>query len=275
MNARQHILAATDLSLPAAQAVERAAQLAAAAGACLTLLHVLEDAADEEAARADLQALAAGLQERHGVAASLRLIGGRVSEALCAEADALDAALLVLGARGRGLVEELLLGSTAEQVMNGCRRPLLIVRAPQQAAYRRLLVPVDFSPRSRQAVELARHWLPQSTLTLLHAFELPFEGRLRHAGVGDSELGSLLARALQEAREDMRRFMSAQALDETPAQPLIVHGAAVPKILDLCSPQRHDLLVIGRRAQGVLSELMLGSVTRNILQQAGIDVLVF
>lgn len=275
MNARQHILAATDLSRPAAQAVERAAELAAAAGACLTLLHVLEGAAGEDAARASLQELAAGLQERHGVVASLRLITGRVSETLCAEADALDAALLVVGARGKGLVEELLLGSTAEQVMKDCRRPLLIVRAPLQAAYRRLLVPVDFSARSAEAVGLAWRWLPQSTLTLLHAFELPFEGRLRHAGVSDSELGRLLAQALEEARGEMRRFIGAQALDEARAQPLIVHGAAVPKILELCSPQRYDLLVIGRRSQGVLSELMLGSVTRNILQHAGIDVLVF
>jgi nucleotide-binding universal stress UspA family protein len=265
------ILAATDFSPIGNQAVVRACELAAASGAPLILLHVLDEPEQAEAARSALQALAAGL----GIDASLRLASGPVREVLQDQADACDAGLLVLGARGRSLVEGLLLGSTAERMAEHCRRPLLIVRQSASLPYRRLLVPVDFSARSAQAIALARQLLPQAGMTLLHTFELPFEGRLRHAGLGDGELASLLEQALQQAGVQMQAFAASQKLEGLGVRSLILHGDPVSHTLAQAQPEQHDLLLVGRRGQGLLAELLLGSVTRNLLQHAAIDTLVF
>lgn len=269
------ILAATDFSPAGNQAVARAGELAAASAAPLILLHVLNDPAQADMARSALQALAASLQAAQGISASLQLASGDVREVLQDQADACDAGLLVLGARGRSLVEGLLLGSTAERMAENCRHPLLIVRQPGILPYRRLLVPVDFSPRSAQAIALARQLLPQAGMTLLHTFELPFEGRLRHAGLDAGELASLLEQALQQAGVQMQAFAASQQLEGLGVRSLLLHGDPVSQTLKQAQPAQHDLLLVGRRAQSLLAELLLGSVTRNLLQQSAIDTLVF
>jgi len=107
------VLATTDLSAPARHAAQRAAMLASETGARLELLHVLEKSAlDElqqvfidqdaalserirEMARDALSQLATDIGEPLGVTAGLHLDEGAVLEAIAAEADRLDASLLV------------------------------------------------------------------------------------------------------------------------------------------------------------------------------------
>ncbi|MNE05091.1 Universal stress protein family protein [compost metagenome] len=53
-----------------------------------------------------------------------------------------------------------------------------------------------------------------------------------------------------------------------------MHGDASVQILDQEQLQGCELIVIGKRGQGPLEELLLGSVTTHILSQARGDVLV-
>lgn len=286
------LLAPTDLSAPARQAAERAARLADGGGVRLVLQHVVSSGALDtlrqlfgaapgdlqqrllDEAREELRGLGAALLERCGVDAELHLGSGAVAAEIASEADALDADLLVLGARGASLVHDLLLGSTTERVLRKTGRPLLVVRRAAAHAYRRVLLPVDFSPRSRQAVAMARALAPQAELLLLHAFEVPFEGRLRHAGVGEAELAALTASARCEAEACMAELVAASGLPTAAVQSLVLHGDASVHILDQQQLHGSELIVIGKRGQGVLEELLLGSVTRHILTQARSDVLV-
>lgn len=286
------LLAPTDLSAPARQAAERAARLAADGGARLVLQHVVSSGALDtlrqlfgaapgdlqqrllDEAREELRELGAALHERCGVDAELHLGSGAVAAEIASEADALDADLLVLGARGASLVHDLLLGSTTERVLRKTGRPLLVVRCAAAHAYRRVLLPVDFSARSRQAIAMARALAPQAELLLLHAFEVPFEGRLRHAGVGEVELAALTASARREAEARMAELVAASGLPADAVQPRVLHGDASVHILDQQQLHGSELIVIGKRGQGVLEELLLGSVTRHILTQARSDVLV-
>lgn len=286
------VLAPTDLSAPARNAVVRAARLAAACGARLVLQHVVSTGALDalrqlfgaapgdlpqrllDEARDELRELGAELLGRLGVDAELHLGSGAVTGEIASEADALDADLLVLGARGASLVADLLLGSTTERVLRQTGRPLLVVRRAADQAYRRVLVPVDFSARSRRTIEIARHLAPQAELVLLHAFEVPFEGRLRHAGVGEAELAGLRDNARREAGAQMAALVAAVGLPADAVQPLVLHGDASVHILDQAQLQGSELIVIGKRGQGPFEELLLGSVTKHILTQARSDVLV-
>lgn len=286
------LLAATDLSAPARQAAERAARLAAAGGARLVLQHVVSGGALDrlrqlfgaapgdlrqrllDEAREELRDLGAELLARHGVAADVHLGAGAVTAEIASHADALDAELLVLGARGASLVEDLLLGSTTERVLRQTGRPLLVVRRAAERGYRRVLLPVDFSPRSRQAIAMARALAPQAELLLLHAFEVPFEGRLRHAGVSEAEMVGLTADARREAEARMAELIAASGLPLAAVRTLVLHGDASVHILDQQRLHDSELIVIGKRGQGLFDELLLGSVTQHILAQARSDVLV-
>lgn len=125
--------------------------------------------------RSEVSTLAAELAARHGVQPELHLVVGSVLAEIDSHADAIDADLLVMGARGAGFMRELLIGSTTERVLRKTTRPLLVVKQMAHELYRRVLVPVDFSLRSLEALQLAQRVAPQAEYVLLHAFEVPFE----------------------------------------------------------------------------------------------------
>ena len=197
------VLAATDLSAPARRAAARGALLAAENGARLALTHVLSVRALEslhqllaadpsglhqrllDEVRDEMDRLAAELHGRYRVGAEVHLVVGAVLAEIAAHADAIDADLIVIGARGAAFMRELLLGSTAERVLRTLSRPVLVVKEMPHEPYRRVLVPVDFSARAANALRLAKAVAPQAEIVLLHAFEVPFEGKLRYAGVAD------------------------------------------------------------------------------------------
>jgi nucleotide-binding universal stress UspA family protein len=128
--------------------IECAFAVGRAAGAPVTLLHVLEDHPEHEAAsrlaRMDWPALQASLEEdaaRRLADAAARcpaeglkveqVVGrGRPYREILKRTESAESALVVLGTHGRNPLERLFLGSTAFQVLRGARCPVLTVRLP-------------------------------------------------------------------------------------------------------------------------------------------------
>lgn len=286
------ILAATDLSAAARLACERAVRLASACDARLELQHVVNTGALDslrllfasqpddlqqrllDEAREELRSLLAELHDGLGGSANLHLGIGNVVNEITRQANALDADLLVLGAHGSSLVRDLIVGSTTERVLRRTGRPLLVVRRPAPRGYRQVLIPVDFSARSLKAIEVARRLAPKAALVLLHTFEVPFEGRLRHAGVSEQELAALRASAQREGETRMAELIARAGLPAAALHSLVLYGDPSVQILEHERLQGSELIVIGKRGQNSLEDLLLGSVTKHILSQAQSDVLV-
>jgi nucleotide-binding universal stress UspA family protein len=117
-----------------------AARLARGLGLPLTLTHVLPAAVghreapatgvldrpwDHDAALSLLEAVAAAV----GGAASLRVLHGTAGRQLAQEAEAAEAAFLVVGASTRRRLGALLTGSTSTYLVSRSRRPLVVCRA--------------------------------------------------------------------------------------------------------------------------------------------------
>ena len=286
------LLAATDLSAPARHAADRAALIARELGAPLDLLHVASTAPFEklrqlvadipydaqarvlESARADLDELAAVLQRHHGVAANVRVASGPLLKELMAGAEAGSADLLVLGARGNSFMRHLLLGSTAERMVRKTTRPMLVVKQPPHEPYRTILVPVDFSPYSVTALDNARRLAPAAGIVLLHAFEVPFEGKLQYAGVDDELIHRYRIAARQEALQRLRELRDAAGLPVDATRLLVVHGDPSRTIVEQEQEQDCDLIVMGKHGENVVEDLLLGSVTKHVLVESQCDVLV-
>lgn len=291
MSLPTNIVAATDLSPASRHAGDRAARLARQHAAPLTLVHALASSALDELRRwagddtharaveaeagARLSALAAELRQRHEARVETRLVAGHPVEAVTRLAEQLDADLLVTGTRGAGFVRGVLVGSTAERIARRAARPVLMVRQSVHEPYRRVLVPVDFSPWSLAALRLADGVAPDAVLVLMHGVEVPFEGRLRLAGVPDGSIARYWALARDEALRQL--------------QELATRAGVAPERLVLSTPEGGDpwmliaqeeqerdcdLIVIGRHGRHVLDELLLGSTTRMVLSECSADVLV-
>ncbi len=283
------ILAGTDFSDNAKRAAERAALIARAQGTVLELLHVESASAVrdlkellgaegkdvarrvEEQARSALEALGAELRSRHGVTVRAALRHGEAAAELAAAAEKIDASIIVVGARGASPFRDALIGTTTVRVFGRSRRPILAVRPAPSADYRRVLVALDFSAVSVPLLRLAQATAPGADLTMLHAFELPYEGKLRFAGVRESTVKYYIEAGRERALAKLER-LSTQAGVRGAKQ--IVHGLAQRAIRDRIAALDADLLVIGRHAKSPLRDLVLGTVSRHVLSDAPCDVLV-
>ncbi len=285
-----HVLAATDLSAPARHAAERAAMLAAPAGARLELLHVVvpapfdqwkryvarlpADFRDRVLASVDeqMRALAERIERTRAVRPEVTVLAGELLPTLDAHAARAD--LLVMGARGAGFVRQMLIGSTAYRVIAMHRHPVLVVRQAPHERYRRVLVASDLSARTVDALQAARRIAPGAQITLLHAFEVPFEGKLWLAGTDEALIAEYRIEARRDAIAELRRLLESSGVPEADVDLVSVHGGAVHRILLAEQDADIDLVVMGKRSTGALEEFFLGSVTRRVLAEAQSDVLV-
>ncbi|MDO9195925.1 universal stress protein [Rhodoferax sp.] len=287
-----HILAATDLSAPARHAVERAALVSKDTAATLDLLHVANLAplerlrqlmgatpADMEqrvldAARQKFHDLAAALQQRFGVAADTHVVTGSLLAELAKKADGLSADLLVCGAKGESIIRHFALGTTALRVLGMTTCPVLVVKQPPHEPYRRLLVPVDFSPSSLRAIHQARSIAPQADIVLLHAFDVPFEGQLRYASVDEDTINRYRIVAKQEAIQKLRTLRDEAGLTPGGSSMVVLHGDAALRIIEQEQERDCDLIVMGKHGESLLAEMLLGSVTKHVLGDSQGDILV-
>lgn len=292
MKQLNHILAATDLSAPARHAVERAAMVSQDLAATLDLLHVADLAPLERlwqlmgstslemeervlnAAQQKLHALTEALQLRFDVEARFHTVTGALLTELTKTADMLSTDLLVCGAKGESVIRHLVMGTTALRVLSTTTCPVLVVKQPPHEPYRRLLVPVDFSPSSLRAVRQARCIAPKAQVVLLHVFNLPFESRLRYASVDESTITHYRVVAWQEATQKLKALSEEAALSNDQVRLVVLNGDPTCRIAEQEQELDCDLLVMGKHGGNMVSKLLLGSVTKQVLAECQGDVLV-
>lgn len=287
------ILAATDLSAPSRHAIARALRLAARHDSDLVILHVIELTALDSLrdlmgddlsavksalaadARARLERLIHEAQKEQGGSARLSLVEGHPLDVIAAEADAYAADLVVLGARGESFLRRMLMGSTAMRLIRkAIQRPVLVVRPAPHGDYRRVLVTVDFSPVSSSALRYAKRIAPDAELYLLHAYELPYEGKLTYAGVDEAVIRRYIQEAGEQRRQQLHALAAAAGLSATDYVGRVVHGDAALQILAMEQEIDADLIVVGKHGTHLSEELLLGSVTKQVLAGTQCDVLV-
>lgn len=285
------ILVATDFSGHARHAAFRAARLAHEARSALTLLHVRPaeplarmrewlGAAGAPAqkprgdAQPQLRRLASELASTRPVEVTVEHAAGSALDGILRTAERVDARLLVLGACGVGLLRRLVWGTTSARLLRRTHRPLLVVRQTPQEPYRRVLVAVDRSARSRDALALARRVAPHARLVVLTVFQVPFEEKLRFAGVDAATIQAHRLQARARARRQLHALADEAGLSPAQWEPCVVEGDPSLRIVEQQQSRGCDLVVLGGHGRSAVADLLLGSVTRQVLAEGHVDVLV-
>ncbi len=286
-----NLLVATDFSQRAERAVARAVRLAQTHGATLHLVHVMDKlllqmfggTVDEhplaneqrlvQAMRDKLSQIAQALAGAHAIKVEHDVMIGRVHHQVAdyAKAHAID--LSVFGAHGENFLRDVFLGSTASKFLRTGHQPTLVVRSDQgKRPYRQVLVAVDFSPASRLAVEWALRIAPQATIHVVNVSELPFEGKMRYAGIDEDEIAQYRRRADHEAAQVLDAFL--RDIEGTARlQRSITNGSPARAIVALAQARDSDLVVMGKRGRLEFDEFLLGSVTLRVLEEIDRDLL--
>jgi nucleotide-binding universal stress UspA family protein len=186
-----------------------------------------------------------------------------------------DAAMLVVGSRGRGGFRGLLLGSVSQRCAADARVPVAVVPAsaplPGQDD---VVVGVDGSPGSHRALQLAvdEAAVRGARLSVVHTWLTPyavppagFALRPTDRAVFEKESHELLHRMVDTALTAAKRQpkdVELLAVEEPAAPGLLRHAA------------KAGLLVVGGRGRGALAGLFLGSVSQQCLHHAICAVIV-
>lgn len=283
------ILAAVDFSAAAERAFERGVALAAKLDAELVLVHAWNPTswlAEPDLAEAGQTWLdsAREFAERQletwaergrqaGCRVRTRIELGVPSRVLADLALSLGVDLVVVGRRGRARLAHVIVGSVSERIVRLGACPVLVV--PEEAPTtplvpRRLLVGIDFSEASREALDVAAGLVADrgaQELVLVHA--QPDERELW------LESGADLA--------GERGWPYDQSALDTWAKPLrrrgiaiearLVKGRTETVLVELAKSAPCDWIVVGVQGRTALAALLMGSTTGRVLELADRPVL--
>ncbi len=285
----RRIVAGTDFTRPASAAVMRAAMLAEEHCAKLRIVHVAPRVSDIELrwlgvkvpkVDSSLTAADARLQETVEQArlihadVSGKMVTGSPPAMLVAEAKRFDADLIVVGHHGERSLRRVVIGTTAERLMERWGRDILVVRRPTKNAYRRVLVCVALAPASGAVVRSALRLSDRADIHVLHAYEPVFEKLLvkhgvdasaieEHHRVAVAEASGRIDRLLREiAPTGVRRFKT-----------LLRRGDPFDVIERIARRTLPDVVVLGRN-ESAIEEFFLGGVTKNVVRTISADVLI-
>ncbi len=211
-----------------------------------------------------------------GIRAERLLLHGRPASAIVDEAKAMAADLIVVGSRGLGRFQRLLLGSVSSEIVDHAKCPVLVVRHPR---VRGIVLAVDGSACGKRAAEfLASSGLGKGqrvSVVSVADVALPWEIGL---GGGYGPVLDSYEEDVSEARNNALAIarQTAEGLQEAglDARYELREGDVTHGILEATAANEANLIVTGTRGHAGVARLLLGSVARKVLLHADASVLI-
>lgn len=145
--------------------------------------------------------------------------------------------------------------------------PVFVVEhAPTPTSFRRLLVPIDFSEHSREALAVAKSLaaLYDASLDVLHVMERP-----QYVALNPTDLLALSDATLPErkTRRRLQSFLAATPGPEVPARLHLLHGDAADQIGHFADEHAIDMVVLSTHGVIGRPQHALGTVADKVLRR--------
>jgi nucleotide-binding universal stress UspA family protein len=189
----------------------------------------------------------------------------------------LDADLTVVGTHGRTGFDRFLMGSVAERTVRLTEGNVMVARGRGRGAggYKKILVPVDFSPLSDELMQVATTLAAKAAVVeVFNMWELPGTNWMTKdvKTATGGELRVHLAEAAEQAgKELIERYWREDDVKITFSQD---EGAPAHGINEYLEADGHDLVVMGSHGRRGLRRFMLGSVAEATVRYAPCSVVV-
>jgi nucleotide-binding universal stress UspA family protein len=265
-------------------------------GSALTLLHVLDarhkrsgpqstDALRWEISRREVSEYLERLQRQAskltGQRVDVRLEQGHPAERITALARELGSDLTVLGSHGEGGVAAWHLGSTVQQVLAVARGSVLVARssspAPSEVCPRRILVPLDGSPRTESVLPTATRIANANgaELLLVHVVDEPQATAVLRTAEDLGLARELATRLESSAQRYLDHIRDQLARDGASVRALVIrHLDGQQALLELAQREHIDLVVLSAHGITCNAAHPFGSVTAHLLAYSVVPLLV-
>jgi len=258
-------LLASDFTARSDRPLDRARRVADEKDGTLVIAHVLEkggsnpDSGIVERLRMDLPLEARG--------AELVVRAGSAPKVLAQLAAERGSNLIVTGVARYNSIGDYVLGTAVDHIVRNADAPVLVVRGRVRGPYAHMVVATDLSGCSRAALLAAAGLFPDTAITLVHAFHVPFEGWLKSDDVKRD------VRA--EAQEELDAFLAHPDVAALKAriEPLIDEGETGSVVMRQLDRTGADLLVLGTHGRSGFAHATIGSQAEALLAAVSVDVL--
>ncbi len=206
----------------------------------------------------------------HASPVNKRLEEGIPAEMICSVAQEIQADLILMGARGVGQIQELLLGSVSHRVLTHAPCPVLIIKLPM-AEIKKILLPLQ----SLEDVERVKGFLANhpfhAQVEIIVFTVVPIPRSIFRAGVSASE--SEIQQALESAENFIDKAVGELKATSYAVTGLVGMGEPAETILEQETETEPDLIVMGSHHPSAISRVVLGSVSHTILHRSSCPVL--
>jgi nucleotide-binding universal stress UspA family protein len=214
---------------------------------------------------------------RPGLTVESEVLRGRPAGALVDDARRMAADLIVVGSRGYGTIESMLLGSVSAEVIDRAMTPVLVARRQR---IDRVVLAWDGSSSASRAAEVLRRWpiFARSSVRVVSVADIEVPWWSGFPEAGSPELSPLWLDAMDASRSHRDQLASAMTV-ELEAAGITAEvdrreGDAATEILAAANAFEADLILLGTHGRTGVVRLVLGSVARNVLHHASCSVLV-
>ena len=291
------VLVAIDGSAPAALSLDLVADIDWPGGSTIRVAQAIETSSgsfggpwpsiamiETDQLEADLQAEAERnvteartRLERPGLTIESAVLRGRPSSAIVGEARAMAADLIVMGSRGHGTIESMLLGSVSVEVIDHSPIPVLVARG---RGLGRVVLAWDGSSCASRAADLVCHWpiFCRAEVHVLAVAEITVPWWTGFPEPGSPELMPMYLEAANASRQE-RNELADEMTRRLEAAGLRVEedhreGAAATQLLAAAREWTADMIVLGTHGRTGLARLVIGAVARNVLHHAPCSILI-
>jgi nucleotide-binding universal stress UspA family protein len=277
------VLMPTDLSVCAEHGMRQAVLWCERYSAELHVFHVVADtepgSVKEKTERAKV-ALADHLAhyEPFGFKTKLELrFGGPTAKQIAQYVSDESVDLVVMGTHGRTGLSGIFMGSVAENVLRDAPCPVLVVPMHEhelgEAPPSRILVPVDFSDWSHNAVRYAK------AIAATHGAKVLLLHVIEDVVLPDFYLAAGSALFLQEpeirrkSQERLKMLFESAGGPDVPMEAHVINGRAALDIAGFAEEKDVDFIVLPTSGLSGINRLLIGSVAEKVVRRAVCPVL--
>lgn len=211
---------------------------------------------------AQLRDIASGSTEWH-----VDVEYGRPSDEIVDKAHECDARLIVIGLVHHGIVDRILDGDTALEIVRQSDVPVLLASETWKARPMKAVVAVDFSPSSMHAARAGIRLLDEGASVVL-AHVRPTAAVFDGAGIWEEEYDKSAERELAKFGEELEVPAGVQL------RRVVLRGSPSRALLDLADREEADLITAGTRGAGFMQRMLLGSVATRLMRHTNHSLLI-
>lgn len=270
---KNRIAVATDFSQNSLIAISKALYLAKKSKSTLDVVHIVEHSIfhdPKQSKRTGKEALAKFILEHFPnpeVVIQEFCYVGSIVKGICKHIKERECKLLCVGSAGENHhLTEILLGSTAKQIVKKSQIPVLVTKNESLPDYINAFSPTDFSNNSLKLAKVTKKLFDNIKITFYHMINRPFEIRLGHYGADDEQISKYNKNAEEKAKEQSKKFL--KELDKNNVNMVLDSGILTyTRLLSVAESKNSSLVVLP--TSGKVSFFAL-----DVLEHSNLDVLI-